>query len=73
MADLCVVSCSRSGAGTHLRLLGMTSLVHIDKKVDYQSFGGMLCPHLQDGQRIFDYTEDEEINILPKYCVHFSI
>ena len=45
----CLVRYSLRGAGKYLRLLGMTSFVHIDKQIGYQSFGGIMCPHLQDG------------------------
>jgi hypothetical protein len=50
----------------------MTSFVHIDKQIGYQSFGGILCPHLQDGPIRVDYAEDGDMEILPKFVVSFA-
>ena len=51
----------------------MTSFVHIDKQLGYQSFGGIFCPHLQDGPVRVDYAEDGDMEILPKFVVHLFI
>jgi hypothetical protein len=47
----------------------MTYFVHIDKQMGCKCFGGIFCPHFQDGPRRVDKAKDGEIKIPPKFGV----